>query len=84
MAEKILSIYLLPEFIGKGYGKELLARTVEELRTLGFERILLWVLEENDRAGKFYERYGFQMSGEHRTDKIGGKELREVMYEYRT
>lgn len=80
---EIISIYFLPEYIGKGYGKELLARAIEELRLLGFDRILLWVLEENDRARKFYERYGFTLSGEPRTDNIGGKELGEVMYVYR-
>ena len=77
---EIVSIYLLPEYIGKGYGTHLLNRCTEELRRLGFSRILLWVLEENTRARAFYERNGFLCSDACRDDMIGGKELREVMY----
>ncbi len=77
---EIVSIYFLPEYIGKGYGASLLKKCVEELKKLGFHRILLWVLEENSRARRFYERNGFTCSGEYMNDTIGGKELREVMY----
>ena len=79
---EIVSIYLLPEYIGKGYGASLLEKCVEELKNLGFDRILLWVLEENSRARSFYERNGFTCSGEYMNDTIGGKELKEVMYTY--
>ena len=79
---EIVSIYFLPEYIGKGYGASLLEKCVEELKNLGFDRILLWVLEENSRARSFYERNGFTCSGEYMNDTIGGKELKEVMYTY--
>lgn len=79
---EIVAIYFLPEYMGKGYGKYLLARGIEELRGMGFENILLWVLEENIRARKFYEKYGFNYSGICMKNIIGGKELTEVMYEY--
>lgn len=52
------------------------------MKLLGFEFVLLWVLEKNYGARKFYEKYGFIFQGESRKDWIGGKELREVMYEY--
>lgn len=77
---EIVSIYLLPEHIGKGYGKALFERCTAELRERGFERSLLWVLEENTRARRFYERNGFVCSDEYMDDTIGGKALREVMY----
>lgn len=79
---EIVSIYLLPEFMGQGYGTHLLKRCVDELNGLGHENILLWVLEENAAARGFYEKNGFVCSGEYMTDNIGGKELREVMYTY--
>lgn len=79
---EIISIYLLPEYIGKGYGGPLLRACLEELKKLGFERILLWVLEDNHRARKFYEKYGFTFSGDCQTEQIGGKPLRELMYVY--
>lgn len=77
---EVVSIYFLPEYIGKGYGKKLLDKVMEELNHLGFEYVLLWVLEDNMQARKFYEKYGFIFSKEYRNDNIGGKELREVMY----
>lgn len=80
---EIISIYLLPEYTRKGYGKDLLDWSVKELKESGFSEVLLWVLEDNRRAREFYEKYGFTFSGECREDNIGGKELWEVMYEYR-
>lgn len=47
------------------------------------QKILLWVLEDNGRARRFYEKHGFVCSEECKDEKIGGKKLREVMYEYR-
>ena len=79
---EIVSIYFLPEYMGKGYGSCLLKRCTEECRKLGFEHILLWVLEENSRARRFYEKNGFVCSGTFRHDQIGGRNVREVMYIY--
>ena len=79
---EIISIYLLPEYIGKGCGGPLLRACLEELKKMGFERILLWVLEDNHRARKFYEKYGFTFSGDCQTEQIGRKPLRELMYVY--
>ena len=56
---EIISLYLLPEYMGKGYGKELLKTAISELSAQGFQEIFLWVLEENNRARHFYERCGF-------------------------
>ena len=79
---EIVSIYLLPEYMGKGVGGQLLQRCIRELNGIGFDKILLWVLEENTRARSFYEKHGFVCSEEYLTDNIGGKELREVMYTF--
>lgn len=77
---EIVSIYFLPQYMGKGYGKLLLTAVMEELEHLGFEKIFLWVLEENRRARGFYEKMGFTSSGQYLEDCIGGKELREIQY----
>ena len=45
---EIISIYFLPEYMHKGYGKQLLAAAVNELA--GYDDIFLWVLEENTNA----------------------------------
>lgn len=79
---EIISIYFLPEYIGKGYGKNLLEMAVKELKTMGFKTIFLWVLEDNHRARHFYEKFGFIASGDFKKDNIGGKELCELQYVY--
>lgn len=77
---EIVSIYLLPEYIGKGYGKLLFKSAVNELKKLGFNDIFLWVLDENHRARRFYEKEGFTLSGRYLEVNIGGKDLIEVQY----
>lgn len=77
---EIVSIYLLPQYIGRGYGMRLLDAVVGELSYLGFQDIHLWVLEDNLRARRFYEKAGFVSSKNYLNDTIGGKELREMQY----
>lgn len=79
---EIVSIYFLPEYMGRGYGKHLLTACIDELKKSGYHRILLWVLEKNRRARKFYEKNGFACTDEYLEDNIGGKDLREVMYTF--
>ncbi len=77
---EIVSIYLLPGYIGKGYGRMLMERCTSELLSSGYDRLMLWVLEGNTRARRFYEKAGFVCTDEYLDDNIGGKALREVMY----
>lgn len=77
---EIVTLYLLPEYMGKGYGGPLLARAVRELERQGFRNILLWVLEENHRARRFYEKHGFTPGGASMEDGFGGKPLKELLY----
>lgn len=79
---EIISIYFLPDYIGKGYGKVLLQRAMEELQKEGYEKIFLWVLEDNQNARGFYEKMGFRKKEVYLDDNIGGKDLREVQYVY--
>lgn len=77
---EIVTIYLLPEYIGRGIGSELLKACIAELELLGFTSILIWVLEDNYRARHFYENHGFVNTEDHMSSEIGGKVLQEVMY----
>ena len=36
----------------------------EEIKSRGYDKISLWVLEENNRARSFYEKMGFVTDGE--------------------
>ena len=77
---EIVSIYFLPDYIGKGYGRLLLNKCIDKLKQCGFSKVLLWVLEDNHRARKFYEKSGFICSEIFMNDNIGGKDVREVLY----
>lgn len=79
---EIISIYLLPEYFGKGYGKILFNFSINELKRSGFSNIYLWTLEKNMRAKTFYEKFGFTQDGQKMTCEIGGEKLDEVRYVY--
>ena len=79
---EIISIYLLPEYIGKGFGLQLFQATAYELKQMGYKNIFLWVLKDNTRAISFYEHFGFKPSGKYLNDNIGGKALTEIQYIY--
>lgn len=79
---EIISIYILPELIGKGYGHILFEFVKEKLLELGYEKIFLNVFEENMRARKFYEKHGFSWNNERTSINIGGKDLMELRYVY--
>lgn len=80
---EIISIYFLPEYMGKGYGKKLLETSILELKKLGFDELFLWVLDDNIKAKNFYEHLGFLQTEEYLDDTIGGKEFREVRFIYK-
>ena len=80
---EIISLYLLPAYMGRGYGKALLLNALAELDRLGVGEVFLWVLEENRQARQFYSRMGFSPSGGFLEDSIGGKPLRELAYAYK-
>lgn len=77
---EIVSIYLLPEYWGKGCGKLLFSAAVEHLKSMGYQDLFLWVLDGNRRARAFYERMGFRPSGTDVEHEIGGVPVREIQY----
>lgn len=72
---EIVSLYLLPAFIGKGYGSLLWQAAVEHCRQHGLSGVCLWVLKGNDHACRFYEHMGMQPSGRTKMEAIGGEML---------
>ncbi|WP_374971799.1 N-acetyltransferase family protein [Blautia producta] len=53
---EIISIYLLPDYMGRGFGKALSDSVIVELKKMGYRNIFFGVLEENLGARKFYEK----------------------------
>jgi GNAT superfamily N-acetyltransferase len=55
-------LYVVPERWGRGVAVALHDAALEGLRRDGFERCHLWVLEDNSRARRFYERLGWRLN----------------------
>jgi len=77
---EIWAIYLIEEFCGKNYGKILLNFAINELKSMGQKKIILWVFEENHRARHFYEKNNLSYNGIKREVDKYGKPLIELQY----
>lgn len=75
---EIVSIYMAPEWVGQGYGSQLLQETLQQLKDQGFTRYYLWMLRDNQRAASFYMRHGFHRTGDTVTYPIGGQQITDV------
>ena len=77
---ELYAIYALPEAWGRGAGPELMDGVLETLREDGFRTASLWVLEDNPRARRFYERQGWSPDGGRREEEFLGVPIPEVRY----
>lgn len=77
---EIGSLYVHPDLWGTGVGRELMAKGERLLLDEGYTDALLWVLEANGRARRFYEAAGWRPDGEHKLIAIGGQAIPEVRY----
>jgi ribosomal protein S18 acetylase RimI-like enzyme len=67
---EVYAIYLEPDRVGTGAGRELFEHAVGDLRERGFEAVTLWVLETNDRARRFYEVAGWAHDGTVTSERV--------------
>jgi GNAT superfamily N-acetyltransferase len=77
---ELFAIYVHPEHWGTGVGRKLIESGEQELRTLGHEDAILWVLDDNPRARRFYELAGWSADGAAREIRIFGFDVSEVRY----
>jgi GNAT superfamily N-acetyltransferase len=77
---ELFAIYVHPEHWGAGTGRELIEAGEEELRRLGHRDAVLWVLDDNPRARRFYEIAGWAADGTSREIEIFGFDIAEVRY----
>jgi GNAT superfamily N-acetyltransferase len=80
-AGELAAIYLVPELWGMGVGQQLMAHALAALRAAGYNEALLWVLDTNSRARRFYEAAGWQADGAVKEDSSWGFVLNEVRYQ---
>ena len=76
---EISSIYFLQEFRNKGLGTEVITQLKEIYKDY---RMVLWTLEINTSARKFYEKNGFVVTANRRSIHRG-KEFVQVQYEFK-
>jgi GNAT superfamily N-acetyltransferase len=78
-AGELYAIYVDPAHWGHGAGRALIEWSEASLRESGFPNALLWVIEGNDRAERFYRAAGWQRDGE-KDDVFQGAAVTELRY----
>ena len=73
-------INVAPSAWGSGIGADLLRAGEQRLRDLGYDEAVLWVIEKNSRARRFYEREGWAFDGAVEERERPGFVLRLVRY----
>ncbi len=73
-------LYVLPEHWGRGVGSALMEAAMGDLRELGMREAVLWVLRENHRARRLYERLGWRPDGRTARHEYGGATLEAWRY----
>ncbi|WP_047984388.1 GNAT family N-acetyltransferase [Ornithinibacillus californiensis] len=76
----LTSIYLLEEYQGKGIGKGLMKQLFRQFKELGYERVFVEVLDENNTRN-FYEYYGAKLLKSEKI-KMAGVVLDLLIYEW--
>jgi len=77
---ELFAIYVDPDHWQTGIGRALMTAAEEHLRDLGHAEAILWVLADNPRACRFYERVGWYCDGTTRPIEVFGVEVPEVRY----
>jgi GNAT superfamily N-acetyltransferase len=77
---ELYAIYVAPDRLTRGVGRALLRESTARCTTAGHGRMLLWVLKENERARRFYEKAGFVVDGVEEPFEVEGVEVPEVRY----
>lgn len=56
---ELICIHSLQDNWRKGYGSKMMECVLHDMKTAGYNRVMLWVFRDNIRARKFYEANGF-------------------------
>ena len=78
---EISALYVEPSSWDTGTGRELHDAALDALRSAGFVRATLRVLEGNARGRRFYERRGWRDVGTRSVVRLGGADLAHATYD---
>jgi GNAT superfamily N-acetyltransferase len=76
---ELFAIYALPEAWGSGAGPALMHAALDAMRDAGYRDAILWVVEDNPRARRFYEREGWHLDGRKEEEFLGVR-VSEIRY----
>lgn len=77
---EVYTIYVRERVLRQGVGRMLLAYSVAQLKATCHTSAILWVLEDNLRARRFYEREGWSHDGARDQEEIAGSTFSVVRY----
>ncbi len=77
---ELYAINLDPDAWGLGLGRQLLAAATDVLAERGHREVILWVLDSNTRARRFYEAAGWLDDSGEQIDNRFGPLIRELRY----
>ncbi len=60
---EVWAFYLHPDYWGSGAADSMMEHVEQRLQAEGFGTVVLWVLDDNPRARRFYERHGWSATG---------------------
>jgi ribosomal protein S18 acetylase RimI-like enzyme len=76
---EIYELYLMPQYQGLGFGGRLFAAARARIADFGFKGMVVWALEDNDKALGFYEALGGVDVAEG-VECFEGRSLRKIAY----
>ena len=79
VGSELRDLCVVPEAWGTGAGLALMDEVLAEIRAGGATQATLWVVEANARARRFYEREGWEPTGETRETPLGPAELQYAL-----
>jgi GNAT superfamily N-acetyltransferase len=71
---ELRALYVVPEAWGTGAAQALTEAVLAAVGADGHEEAVLWVVDDNRRARRFYEREGWEPTGQTRTTELGPAE----------
>jgi GNAT superfamily N-acetyltransferase len=77
---ELYAIYVDSTSWGTGAGRALIERSERALREHGFREAMLWVLEGNGRAERFYRAAGWRHDGGRKVEEFQGADVVELRY----
>lgn len=77
---EVYALYVRPDLTGNGIGTALIDAVHSHAADRRFDPLMLWVLQDNPRARRFYASLGYTADGAIQSDTYGDTVLSEVRY----